>query len=391
MNKLEVIEQGWVACAGDQIVAVGTADSVQNQVEITEATEVIDATDQVVAPGLIDPHTHLIFGGSREDEFYLRAQGADYMKIMEAGGGIASSVRSTRATSLEELVAAGKQRLNWMLEMGVTTVECKSGYGLDLETELRQLEAVRVLQGQQPVELVSTFLGAHAWPEEYADDREGYVDFLISSVLPKVKEENLAEFVDVFTEKGVFSVEQSRRIFLRAQELGFKLRIHADEMHNLGGAELAAELGTASADHLLMISEQGIKALAASDVIPILLPATAFTLRKPYAPARKMLAANLPIALATDFNPGSCPTANLALVMSLACLYMAMTPEEVFHAVTINAAHSLGRSDRLGSIEVGKQADLVIFAVNSYKKVPYFIGVNLVTTVVKAGELVIRK
>ncbi len=389
MQELEVIERGWVACAGERIAAVGPRASVENQVEVTSRTQVIDAQGKVVTPGLIDPHTHLIFGGSREDEFYLRARGADYMEIMEAGGGILSSVRATRSASLEELVASGRQRLQWMLQMGVTTVECKSGYGLDLQTELKQLEAVRILQQEQPVELVPTFLGAHAWPPEYEGNQEGYVGFLVDTVLPAVREQGVAEYVDVFTEKGVFSVEQSRRIFQRAVELGFSLRVHADEMHTLGGAELAAELGMASADHLLMVSGQGISALAESDVMPILLPGTAFSLRKPYAPARKMLEAGLPLALATDFNPGSCPTANLVLVMSLACLYMAMTPEEVFNAVTINAAHSLGRSSRLGSLEPGKQADVVIFGVDDYKKVPYFIGVNLVETVIKAGRLVV--
>ena len=389
MQELEVIERGWVACAGERIAAVGPRASVENQVEVTSRTQVIDAQGKVVTPGLIDPHTHLIFGGSREDEFYLRARGADYMEIMEAGGGILSSVRATRSASLEELVASGRQRLQWMLQMGVTTVECKSGYGLDLQTELKQLEAVRILQQEQPVELVPTFLGAHAWPPEYEGNQEGYVGFLVDTVLPAVREQGVAEYVDVFTEKGVFSVEQSRRIFQRAVELGFSLRVHADEMHTLGGAELAAELGMASADHLLMVSGQGISALAESDVMPILLPGTAFSLRKPYAPARKMLEAGLPLALATDFNPGSCPTANLVLVMSLACLYMAMTPEEVFNAVTINAAHSLGRASRLGSLEPGKQADVVIFGVDDYRKIPYFIGVNLVETVIKAGRLVV--
>lgn len=388
MNELNVIDQGWVACQGDTIVGVGTQQSLESKLEITDSTRVIDATGQVVTPGLVDPHTHLIFGGSREDEFYLRAQGADYMDIMEAGGGIASSVRATRNESLAELVESGRKRLKWMLNMGVTTVECKSGYGLDLDTELKQLEAVGILKQEQPVELVSTFLGAHAWPEEFKGNQEGYVDFLIDTVLPRVKDEELAEYVDVFTEKGVFSVEQSRRIFRKAQELGFKLRVHADEMNTLGGAELAAEMGMSSADHLLMVSDQGIQALGESGVVPILLPGTAFTLRKPYAPARKMLDAGLPLALATDFNPGSCPTASLALVMSIACLYMAMTPEEVFHAVTINAAHSLGRSDRIGSIEVGKQADLAIFDTDHYKKIPYFFGVNLVTTVVKQGRVI---
>lgn len=388
MQNLGVIEQGWVACARGQIVAVGTKEEIQPQVQISETAKMIDATGKVVSPGLIDPHTHLIFGGSREDEFYMRARGAEYMEIMEAGGGIASSVRATRQTSLEELVALGLKRLEWMLKMGVTTVECKSGYGLDLETELKQLEAVRILQEQQPVELVSTFMGAHAWPNEYKDDQEGYLDFLLETVLPEVAERDLAEYVDVFCETGVFSVEQSRRILTKAKELGFGTRIHAEEMSTLGGAELAAELGTASADHLLMISDEGIRALAQSDVIPTLLPSTAFSLRKPYAPARKMLDAGLPLALATDFNPGSCPTANLALTMSIACLYMAMTPEEVFHAVTINAAYALDRQDRIGSIEVGKQADVVIFDVENYKKIPYFFGVNLVETVIKRGKVV---
>ena len=390
MQKLEIIEEGWVACAAGQITAVGPAEEVREQVELTNETMVIGAAGKVITPGLIDPHTHLVFGGSREDEFYLRARGADYMEIMEAGG-ILSSVRATRAASLEELVSAGTDRLRWMLEQGVTTVECKSGYGLDLDTELKQLEAVRILKDAQPVELVSTYLGAHAWPPEYAEDRDGYVDFVINTVLPKIREEGLAEFVDVFTEKGVFSVEQSRRIFNKAKELGFALRVHADEMHTLGGAELAAELGMASADHLLMVSEEGIQALAESGVIPILLPGTAFSLRKPYAPARKMLDAGLPLALATDFNPGSCPITSLALVMSLACLYMAMTPEEVLNAVTINAAYSLGRSERIGSLEAGKQADIVIFQVDDYRKIPYYIGTNLVETVIKTGKVVVSR
>jgi imidazolonepropionase len=391
MQKLEIIEEGWVACAAGQITAVGPAEEVREQVELTNETMVIGAAGKVITPGLIDPHTHLVFGGSREDEFYLRARGADYMEIMEAGGGILSSVRATRAASLEELVSAGTDRLRWMLEQGVTTVECKSGYGLDLDTELKQLEAVRILKDAQPVELVSTYLGAHAWPPEYAEDRDGYVDFVINTVLPKIREEGLAEFVDVFTEKGVFSVEQSRRIFNKAKELGFALRVHADEMHTLGGAELAAELGMASADHLLMVSEEGIQALAESGVIPILLPGTAFSLRKPFAPARKMLDAGLPLALATDFNPGSCPITSLALVMSLACLYMAMTPEEVLNAVTINAAYSLGRSERIGSLEAGKQADIVIFQVDDYRKIPYYIGTNLVETVIKTGKVVVSR
>lgn len=389
MQKLDVIEKGWIACADGTIVAVGNRDTIKNQIQVTNETHIIDAVGKVVTPGLVDSHTHLVFGGSREDEFYMRAQGVDYMEIMGAGGGILSTVRSTRDASMEELVESGKQRLWWMLQLGVTTVECKSGYGLDLETELKQLEAVRILQQQQPVELVSTFMGAHAWPEEYKNDEEGYVDFLISTVMPEVRSRELAEYVDVFCETGVFSVEQSCRILTRAKELGFKLRIHAEEMSTLGGTELAAELGATSADHLLMISQEGISRLRSSDVMPILLPATAFTLRKPYAPARLMIESGLPIALATDFNPGSCPTANLPLVMSMACLYMGLSPEEVFHAVTINASYSLDRSHEIGSIEVGKQADLVVFDTDHYRKIPYYYGVNLVDTVIKQGRVVI--
>ncbi|HHY09890.1 MAG TPA: imidazolonepropionase [Firmicutes bacterium] len=389
MQNLDVLEEGWLACSAGKISALGREEEVKEKVEITAETTVIEAAGMVVTPGLIDSHTHLIFGGSREDEFYLRAQGADYMEIMAAGGGIASSVAATRRAPLEELVSTGKKRLRWMLEMGVTTVECKSGYGLDLETELKQLEAVRILQKEQPIELVSTFMGAHAWPQEYEDDHDGYLDFLIDTVMPEVKKRNLAEYVDVFCETGVFSLKQSRRILTAAQEMGFKTRIHAEEMSTLGGAELAAELQTASADHLLMISKRGIEALKNSDVMPILLPATAFTLRKEYAPARKMLAAGLPIALATDFNPGSCPTANLTLTMSIACLYMGLSPEEAFNAVTLNAAHSLGRAGRLGSLEVGKQADLVVFDVSHYRKIPYYIGANLVKFVIKEGSVVV--
>ncbi|MDI9441271.1 MAG: imidazolonepropionase [Firmicutes bacterium] len=388
LAELRVIEDGWVACQAGTIVAVGEEAEVRSQIDLTPQTEIIDAAGCTITPGLIDAHTHVIFGGTREDEFYLRAQGAEYMEIMAAGGGIRSTVQATRAAALDELVEKGRQHLEWMLDFGVTTVECKSGYGLDLATEMKQLEAVKRLAREQPLELVSTYMGAHAWPDEYGEDRDGYLGFMMDTVLPQVREGDLAEFVDVFCETGVFSVDQSRAFLKRAAELGFKLRIHAEEMSTLGGAQLAAEVGAASADHLLMISEEGIKALAQSDVVPVLLPATAFALRKPYAPARRMIEAGLPLALATDFNPGSCPNANLPLVMSIACLYMAMTPEEVFNAVTINAAHSLRRADRLGSLEPGKQADLVIFAAENYKQIPYFFGVNLVKTVIKAGKIV---
>ncbi|MCK4258556.1 MAG: imidazolonepropionase [Halanaerobiales bacterium] len=391
MNELEVLEKACVAVAVGKIIAVGSEKDILSKVKVTEDTQIIDASNKVVTPGLIDPHTHFVFGGSREDEFVLRIQGASYMDIMESGGGIANTVKATRATSLEELKELGRKRLDWMLEMGTTTVESKSGYGLDIETEIKQLQVSKELNEEHPMDLVNTYLGAHAWPIEYKDDHEGYVNLIIEEILPKVKADDLAEFCDVFCEKGVFSIEETRKIMLAAKEMGFDLRLHADEIHPLGGAELAAELGAISADHLLMISDEGIRAMRDRGVIANLLPATAFTLQKPYAPARKMIDEGLPFALSTDFNPGSSPTPSLPLAMTIACLYMKLTPEEAFHAVTINAAHSLKRADKIGSIEVGKQADLVIFDIENYRKIPYHYGVNLVEKVIKKGKIVVNR
>mgnify|MGYP006274077139 CR=1 FL=1 len=391
MDNLEVLEKGWLAVKGAEIIAVGTEEEVKSQVEIGDKTRVIDAAGKVVTPGLIDPHTHVIFGGSREDEFVMRIQGASYMEIMEAGGGILNSVQGTRSASKEELIELGRTRLDWMLETGTTTVESKSGYGLNLETEMKQLRAANKLEKDHPMDLVHTFLGAHAWPEEYKEDHAGYIKELIEEMLPKVKEEDLAEYCDVFCEKGVFSIEETREIMEAAKEMGFDLRLHADEITTLGGAELAAELGAVSADHLLMVSDEGIKAMRDKGVMPVLLPTTAFTLKKPYAPADKMMEQGLPLALATDFNPGSSPNSSLILTMTIACLYMGLTPEAAFNAVTINAAHSLNRADKIGSLEKGKQADIVIFDIDNYRKIPYFYGANLVEQVVKKGEVVVDK
>lgn len=391
MRKLEVIENGAVAVQGKRIVAVGPVEEVLAQVELTSEAVVIDATGKTVTPGLVDAHTHLVFAGSREDEFVLRIQGATYMEIMEAGGGIANTVRATRQASHEDLKKLARKRLDWMLEMGTTTVESKSGYGLDLETELRQLRVSAELAEEHPMDVVNTYLGAHAWPVEYKDNHAAYLRLMIEEVLPGVRKEGLAQFVDAFCEKGVFSLEETRELMLVAKQLGFDLRMHAEEIVPLGGSKLAAELGAVSADHLLTIEDDGIAAMRDAGVIAVLLPATAFTLMKPYAPAQKMLQAGLPFAIATDFNPGSCPTPSLTLAMTIACLYMKLTPEEAFHAVTINAAHSLKRADEVGSLETGKLADLVIFDVENYRKIPYHYGVNLVEKVIKKGQIVVDR
>ncbi len=391
MAALQVLENGWVACVGTRIAAVGTEANVCAEVQITSDTRILCGKGKVVTPGLVDPHTHLVFAGSREEEFAQRSQGAEYMDILRAGGGILATVAQTRAASAEELYRAGHRYLDWMLRQGTTMVECKSGYGLDLMTERKQLQVVKRLHDSHAVDLTATFLGAHAWPPEYKGREEEYVDLILNEILPCIVEEGLARYCDVFCEEHVFSLAQSRRILQRASDLGLGLRVHADELTDMGGAQLAAELGAASADHLLQISDAGIQALGEAEVMPILLPATSFTLGKPYAPARGMLAAGLPLALATDFNPGSSPTPSLPLVMALGCLYLQMTPEEVLHAVTINAAHSLGCSDQYGSIEVGKQADFVVFDVDAYGKIPYFFGAPTVETVIKGGRIVVEQ
>lgn len=391
MRQLEVIKDGAVAVAGERIVAVGSVAEVLAAVQITTETIVIDATGKTITPGLVDAHTHLVFAGSREDEFVLRIQGATYMEIMEAGGGIANTVRATRNASPDELKMLAQKRLDWMLEMGTTTVESKSGYGLDLATELHQLQVSKELNEEHPMDVVNTYLGAHAWPAEYKEDHQGYIRLMIEEVLPKVKEADLAQFCDAFCEKGVFSLEETRELMIAAKSLGFDLKMHAEEIVQMGGSKLAAELGAVSADHLLMISDEGITAMRDAGTIAVLLPATAFTLMKPYAPAQKILEAGLPFAVATDFNPGSCPTPSLPLAMTIACLYMKLTPEEAFHAVTINAAYALKRGHEIGSLEVGKLADIVIFDVENYRKIPYHYGVNLVQKVIKRGRVVVER
>jgi imidazolonepropionase len=342
-------------------------------------------------PGFIDSHTHFVFGGYRAEEFSWRLNGEDYMEIMNRGGGIASTVRATREASREELIESGRKRLDSMLSFGVTTVEGKSGYGLDEETEIKQLEAMKELDRLHSVDIVRTFLGVHATPDDYKGREDKFIDYMTDNVMPQVADRGLAEFCDVFCEKDVFSVEQSKKLLLKAKELGLKLKIHADEIFPLGGAELAAELGAVTADHLLHASDKGIAELVKCGIVATLLPGTAFNLKEPYARGRYIIDQGCAVALATDFNPGSCFSESIPLIFVLATLYMGITIEEAVTALTINGAAAVGRADRIGSIDVGKAGDAIILEFPSYKYIPYHIGVSCVEKVIKNGNLVFDK
>lgn len=352
---------------------------------VESGVEQVDAKGHSVLPGLVDSHTHLVFGGFREDEFQWRLAGESYMSIMEKGGGIAATTTATREASEEELTEAALLHLRSMLRMGVTTMEAKSGYGLDKETELRQLEVAKRLDEMQPIDVISTYLGAHDIAPEYQGDPDGYIDFIIREMLPIVKERGLARNVDIFTEKNVFDLEQSRRLLTAARDMGFATKMHADEIYPLGGAGLAADLGCLSADHLLKISDKDIDKMAKSHTVSTLLPLTAFSLMDDYAPARKMIDAGCAVALASDLNPGSCFSCSIPLMIALATIYMHMSVEEAVTALTINAATALGLQDEIGSIEEGKAGDVVILRYPSYKFLSYHFGMNIVETTVKGG------
>ncbi len=366
---------------GKIVYAGPSADCPQVGTEV----ERIDAEGHCVLPGFVDSHTHLVFGGFREDEFQWRLAGESYMSIMEKGGGIAATTTATREASAEELTQAALLHLRSMLRMGVTTMEAKSGYGLDKETELRQLEVAKRLDEMQPIDVVSTYLGAHDIAPEYKGDPDGYIDFIIREMLSIVKERGLARNVDIFTEKNVFDLEQSRRLLSAAQDMGFATKMHADEIYPLGGAGLAADLGCLSADHLLKISDKDIDKMAKSQTVSTLLPLTAFSLMDDYAPARKMIDAGCAVALASDLNPGSCFSCSIPLMIALATIYMHMSVEEAVTALTINAATALGLQDEIGSIEEGKAGDVVILRYPSYKFLSYHFGMNIVETTVKGG------
>ena len=387
MNKINIIENAYIAVKNGKILAIGVGDEFGNL--CGEDTKIHDAEGLLVTPGLIDSHTHLIHGGSRENEFSMKLNGVPYIEILNSGGGILSTVKATKEASEEELYKKAKKSLDRMLEFGVTTVEEKSGYGLELNTEIKQLEVARALDKNHPVDLVHTFLGAHAVPEEYKENHKAYIDILVDVMMPKIKDMGLAEFCDVFCEEGVFTIEESEYILQKAKEIGYKLKIHADEIESLGGAELAAKLGCVSADHLMAASDEGIKMMAENNVVANILPATSFNLNKNYADCRKMIDMGAIVSLSSDYNPGSCPSENLQLVMQLGCLHLKMTPNEVLTAVTINAAYAIDRVDKIGSIEVGKNADFVVFDARNVEYLMYHFGINHTKKVYKNGNLVV--
>lgn len=388
MNELTILENAYIAVVEGKIFKVGTGEDYKALVG--ENTIIDDASGMLVTPGLVDSHTHLVHGGSRENEFSKKLNGVPYIQILQEGGGILSTVNSTKKATFDELYKKAKKSLDRMLEFGVTTVEEKSGYGLELETEVKQLQVAHKLDKDHPVDLVHTFLGAHAVPVEYKSNSDAYIKLLVEEIMPKVKELDLAEFCDVFCEEGVFSVEESDYILSKAKEMGYKLKIHADEIVPIGGSELAAKLGCISADHLMAASEQGLKDMAEKGVIANILPGTSFNLNKPSADGRKMIDLNVPISLSSDYNPGSCPSENLQLVMQLGCLNLKMTPNEVLTAVTINAAHCVDRATEIGSIEVGKKADIAVFDAPNVEYLMYHFGINHIDRVYKEGRLVVK-
>ena len=390
MGKPVIITDGAVAIEGDRIVACGRTDDVLKDAEIHPGTTIIDACGKLVLPGFVDAHTHSCFVGTREDEFELRNSGVSYMEIAKRGGGINRSVEFVRRATFDELLDATLSHLDTMLEHGTTTVEVKSGYGLSAESEVKMLEVIKEADRLHPIDIVPTFLGAHEIPPEFAGRKRDYLDLVINEMLPKVKREALARFVDIFCEEGVFDIEDSRRYLESAKALGFGLKLHADEMASLGGAELAAEVGAVSADHLVAISDRGIETLASSNTIPVLLPGTTFFLGlRNNAPARKLIEAGAPVAIATDFNPGSnfCPS--IPITLTLACVNLKMTAAEAITAATINAAFAIGKGNEVGSITVGKKADILILDIPNHRMLPYRYGVNPVLKVIKSGEVVV--
>ena len=386
LRQLAIIDDGAMLVRGEQIEAVGRRREIESL--ITVDCEVIDAGRRVVMPGFVDAHTHPVFAGIRANEFEQRSSGATYREIAARGGGIRSTVRATRAASLNDLVKAGQRYARWFLRCGTTTIEAKSGYGLTIEDELKILRAIKQLNDETPLRYVPTFLGAHDIPSEYKSRRATYVSLLVNEMLPRVAQEKLAEYCDVFCETGVFSTDESWQILSAARCHGLGLRVHADQLSLSGGAKLAGELNAATADHLEHADAAGIQALKTGKVQPVLLPGSVYALGSTqYPPARQMIDAGLAVVLATDFNPGSSPTPSMPMILSLACTQMRMTPAEAVTAATINAAYSLGRGDEIGSLEKGKRADFVIHDAEDYRELAYFFGVEHPWQVYAGGKV----
>ncbi|MDP7264329.1 MAG: imidazolonepropionase, partial [Candidatus Thermoplasmatota archaeon] len=389
LDELFIIENGAIGITGKEIVFTGKTGDLNEKCNIGPKTRIIDGNGRIALPGFVDPHTHLIFSGTREHELDLKLQGKSYLDILKSGGGILYTVNRTRSASVQELVEETEEKLDRMLLNGTTTVEAKSGYGLERETELRSLRVIRTLNETHPIDIVPTFLGAHAIPPEYKGDSNGYIDYLIRDVLPDVVNEKLAVYCDVFLEKGVFGLEESRRLLKRAKEMGLGVKLHIDEIENLGGAGLAMELGAISVEHLVMTGKDEIKKLGASNICCIFLPGTPYSLMDYHYPdSKKFIAADAVVALATDLNP-NCMTENMQNIISLACFNMRMTPAAAISASTINAAYGINREKTVGSIEVGKKADVIILDVDDYRKIPYHFGVNHVLHVIKKGKTVV--
>ncbi len=390
-GDIGLIREGAIAFKGEKIIWTGKDYDYKRDLDFDDA-EIIDAKGMIAAPGFIDCHTHLVFSGTREDEFVKRIQGKPYMDIAKEGGGIMSSVRMNRKASFDELYDNSVRRLDRMIAYGITTCEAKSGYGLETEAELKTLKVIKKLNENHSVDLVPTFLGAHEIPSEYKTKREKYIDILKNEMIPEVAGQKLAEFCDIFCEKGVYTVEESRDILSVAREYGFKIKLHADEFVDTGGAALAAELSAVSADHLMAANEEGLKRMAKAGTVAVLLPGTSFFLGSTkFAPARKMINLGLKVAIATDFNPGSSMSEFLPIMCTMACTYMRMTPEEVLKAITINAAHAVSRQKETGSLTEGKSADMVLMDIPSINYLPYHYGINHIKEVYKSGKMVISK
>jgi imidazolonepropionase len=387
MDEIGIIQEGAVLIKDGYFIDIGTTRRLRKK-HTTKGVKIIDAKGKVALPGFVDSHTHAVFGGDRTEEFVQRIQGKTYLEILKKGGGILSTVKNTRKLNIQNLAELARKRLDNMLLHGTTAAEIKSGYGLDLKSELKILKAIQYLQKTHPMDIVATFLGAHAIPPQYKYDPDAYAD-LVCNMLPKVKP--YATFCDAFCDEGAFNVEQSTKILKTAKELGFRLKIHTDEFKRIGGVSVAIQMETLSADHLDNIKHRDILRLKDRKVICVLLPGVPFFLMKDtYAPAKKMIENGLPVALATDFNPGTCPCENMQMIIALACLKMGMTPAQAINATTINAAHAIGMAQLFGSIEVGKQADMIVLDIQDYNQLPYYFGVNHVKMTIKKGRVVVE-